>query len=161
MKNNGFNPVWNQEFEFKIQIPALAFLDIKVKDLSQSGTDNDLGMFCCPLLTIQEGYRRVPLKSYARNQDLHPAALLLHIQVNHQWFNQTFAILIRIIFYILKILTSREKKNRHKFSIFQKCIIWFYFCHTAAEAAAFFKKSSQSIYKKTVLYLLLSPTVVV
>lgn len=84
VKNNGFNPVWNQEFEFKIQIPALAFLDIKVKDLSQSGTDNDLGMFCCPLLTIQEGYRRVPLKSYARNQDLHPAALLLHIQVNHQ-----------------------------------------------------------------------------
>merc|ERR1712029_707378 len=68
VKNNGFNPVWNQEFDFKI------------KDFSQSGTDNDLGMFCCSLLTIQEGYRRVPLKSYARNQDLHPASLLLHVQ---------------------------------------------------------------------------------
>ena len=63
VKNNGFNPVWQTEasnenkenFEFVVTVPELAFLDIKVKDHSQSGTDDDLGMFCCPLSSIQEG----------------------------------------------------------------------------------------------------------
>ena len=85
IKNNGFNPVWNEEFQFTVKVPALAFLDIKVKDFSQSGSDHDLGMFCCPLLTVLPGYRRAPLKSYERNRDLHPASLLLHIEINeHQ-----------------------------------------------------------------------------
>lgn len=62
VKNNGFNPVWqtlnnenNETFQFVVTIPSLALLDIKVKDHSQSGADDDLGMFCCPLSNLQEG----------------------------------------------------------------------------------------------------------
>lgn len=55
VKNNGFNPVWQTNFQFVVTVPTLAFLDIKVKDHSQSGTDDDLGMFCCPVSNLQEG----------------------------------------------------------------------------------------------------------
>ena len=55
VKNNGFNPVWNEEFEFKVKIPQLAFLEFKVKDHSTSGSDKDIAMFCTPLTLVQEG----------------------------------------------------------------------------------------------------------
>ena len=54
VKNNGFNPVWNQTFQFNVKVPALAFLDFRVKDHSKSGKDQSLGAPCCvPRQTIQ------------------------------------------------------------------------------------------------------------
>ena len=79
VKNNGFNPVWNQKFEFHIKLPSLAFLEFRVKDHSKSGSDKDIGAFCCPLNLIQPGYRRVSLKNYS-GRDLSPASLMVHIQ---------------------------------------------------------------------------------
>ena len=32
LKNNGFNPVWNEMFVFESKVPSLAFLEFKVKD---------------------------------------------------------------------------------------------------------------------------------
>ena len=55
VKNNGFNPVWNEEFEFRVQCRELAFLEFRVKDHSKSGTDKDIGAFCCPLTLVQQG----------------------------------------------------------------------------------------------------------
>lgn len=56
VKNNGFNPVWEKEtFKFKIKVPQLAFLELKVKDHSSSGTDKDLAVFSAPLNLIQTG----------------------------------------------------------------------------------------------------------
>ena len=80
VKNNGFNPVWNQTFNFVSKVPSLAFLDFKVKDHCKSGSDEDIAMFCAPLNLIQEGYRRVPLKDYT-GKLLTPAALMVHIQI--------------------------------------------------------------------------------
>jgi len=79
VKNNGFNPVWNEEFTFTVQLPALAFLEFRVKDHSKSGSDKDIGAFQCPVAMVQQGYRRVNLQSYS-GKDLSPASLLVHIK---------------------------------------------------------------------------------
>lgn len=56
VKNNGFNPVWeNETFKFNIKVPQLAFLEFKVKDHSTSGSDKDLAIFSTPLNLIQSG----------------------------------------------------------------------------------------------------------
>ena len=55
LKNNGFNPVWNEMFEFESKVPSLAFLEFKVKDHCKSGTDEDIAMFSAPLSLIKEG----------------------------------------------------------------------------------------------------------
>ena len=55
VKNNGFNPVWNQTFSFNVKVPALAFLDFRVKDHSKSGKDQSLGAFSCPLSMVLPG----------------------------------------------------------------------------------------------------------
>ena len=94
VKNNGFNPVWNEAFNFDIKLPQLAFLTLKIKEhtgkarsimdltkMSMKSKDKDLGIFCSPLQLIQEGYRRVPLKNKS-GKDLAPATLLIHIAIN-------------------------------------------------------------------------------
>ena len=53
--NNGFNPVWNEKFNFECKVPDLALLEFKVKDHSKSGKDEELGAFCAPLCSILEG----------------------------------------------------------------------------------------------------------
>ena len=55
VKNNGFNPVWNEMFVFESKVPSLAFLEFKVKDHCKSGTDEDIAMFSAPLSLIKEG----------------------------------------------------------------------------------------------------------
>ena len=30
VKNNGFNPTWNEAFHFKVKVPELAILELKV-----------------------------------------------------------------------------------------------------------------------------------
>ena len=53
--NNGFNPVWNKDFTFNVKVPSLAFLEFRVKDHSKSGTDHDIGAFCCPVNIVKQG----------------------------------------------------------------------------------------------------------
>ena len=55
VSNNGFNPVWNESYEFEIKVVDLALLEFKVKDHSKTGKDKVLGAFCCSLKSIQEG----------------------------------------------------------------------------------------------------------
>ena len=61
LKNNGFNPVWNEMFVFESKVPSLAFLEFKVKDHCKSGTDEDIAMFSAPLSLIKEG--TLPIKN--------------------------------------------------------------------------------------------------
>ena len=61
VKNNGFNPVWNEMFVFESKVPSLAFLEFKVKDHCKSGTDEDIAMFSAPLSLIKEG--TLPIKN--------------------------------------------------------------------------------------------------
>ena len=81
---NGFNPVWNKTFKFSIKVPSLAFLEFRVKSKVARGNDQNLGAFCCPLNMVQEGFRRVILKSYQRTNNISPASLLVRTEFINQ-----------------------------------------------------------------------------
>jgi Ca2+-dependent lipid-binding protein len=60
IKDNGFNPSWNEEFKFTVNCPELAFLKFTVKD-QDFGKDQLIGQFTIRFENIREGYRHVKL----------------------------------------------------------------------------------------------------
>ena len=60
IESDGIHTEWNQNakgdinlmpnFQFKVKMPSLAFLEIEVKD----GSFGDLGIFCSPITMIKE-----------------------------------------------------------------------------------------------------------
>lgn len=42
-------------FDFVVKVPELAFLELKVKDHSSSGSDRDIASFCSPLTIVHQG----------------------------------------------------------------------------------------------------------
>ena len=104
VKNNGFHPVWDAGyFKFHVKVPQLAFIELKVKDHSRSGSDKDIGAHVCPVEALQEGgtinpflnskttvgfhrvlligYRRVYLEDYSGKR-LTPASLLVKVALS-------------------------------------------------------------------------------
>lgn len=58
--DNGFNPNWNEKFEFPISYSPLAILLIVVNDSTTLGFGR-IGHYSVPVHSIQTGYRMVPL----------------------------------------------------------------------------------------------------
>uniref|UniRef100_A0A4W5RTU0 Phosphoinositide phospholipase C n=1 Tax=Hucho hucho TaxID=62062 RepID=A0A4W5RTU0_9TELE len=57
--NNGFNPMWNENFKFDVYVPELALVRFVVEDYD-SVTDNDfVGQFTVPFTSLQMVYRWV------------------------------------------------------------------------------------------------------
>lgn len=54
VKDNGFNPVWNEVFQFDINCPELAFIKFTVKD-EDIGKDQFIGTFTIRLQNIRQG----------------------------------------------------------------------------------------------------------
>ncbi|TRY67123.1 hypothetical protein TCAL_13126 [Tigriopus californicus] len=77
VSDNGFNPFWNEYFEFKILNPELALLRFVVYDVDMFGEPNFLGHFTLPLKCMRTGFRSIPLKN-AFSEDLELSALLIH-----------------------------------------------------------------------------------
>lgn len=65
--NNGFNPVWNEKVEFRVNVPELVLLRFTVFD-SDLGTDDFLAQFSAPLTCLKQGYRHVRLLSKQGNE---------------------------------------------------------------------------------------------
>ncbi|CAL8139538.1 unnamed protein product [Orchesella dallaii] len=80
--NNGFNPVWEQSYSFRVYCPEVAMLYFRVKDHSQSGSDMPLGHCAVPFSSITTGYRHVHLSSL-KGVALTPASLFIHITVKN------------------------------------------------------------------------------
>ncbi|XP_013768139.1 1-phosphatidylinositol 4,5-bisphosphate phosphodiesterase delta-1-like [Pundamilia nyererei] len=78
--NNGFNPSWNENFQFDVYVPELALVRFSIEDYDSS-TDNDfVGQYTLPFNSLKMGYRHVPL--FNKNGDLLPSAgLFVHIMV--------------------------------------------------------------------------------
>lgn len=55
----GFNPVFDEEFNFTVSWPELAFLEFVVKDqnFNVAGTNAKLGHFILPVSAVAEGTR--------------------------------------------------------------------------------------------------------
>ncbi|XP_029002923.1 1-phosphatidylinositol 4,5-bisphosphate phosphodiesterase delta-1a isoform X2 [Betta splendens] len=78
--NNGFNPMWNQKFQFKVNVPDLALLQFVVED-HDTATQNDfIGQYCLPLTSVQNGYRHVPLLT-RRGDLISSAKLFVHLML--------------------------------------------------------------------------------
>lgn len=75
MKNNGYNPVWNEVLGFKVCVPELALVSFTVKE-----GDNFLGQNTLPFTSIQQGYRKVPLLSKS-SEPLPYASIFVHVEI--------------------------------------------------------------------------------
>ncbi|XP_004676692.1 PREDICTED: 1-phosphatidylinositol 4,5-bisphosphate phosphodiesterase delta-1 isoform X2 [Condylura cristata] len=72
--NNGFNPWWDKEFEFKVNVPELALVRFVVEDYDASSKNDFIGQCTIPLSCLKQGYRHVHLLS--KNGDQYPSATL-------------------------------------------------------------------------------------
>jgi len=55
IENNGFNPVWNETFQFDIYFPQMCLVRFDVYDYDVFSRDDRLAYFCLPMTTMQTG----------------------------------------------------------------------------------------------------------
>ncbi|XP_060761630.1 1-phosphatidylinositol 4,5-bisphosphate phosphodiesterase delta-1b isoform X2 [Neoarius graeffei] len=78
--NNGFNPMWNENFRFDLYVPELALVRFVVEDYDSMSSNDFIGQYTVPFTTLQMGYRHVPLCNH--NGDLFSSAqLFVHLMV--------------------------------------------------------------------------------
>ncbi|XP_045600729.1 1-phosphatidylinositol 4,5-bisphosphate phosphodiesterase delta-4 isoform X3 [Procambarus clarkii] len=80
IKNNGFNPVWNEALELSIKVPQVSLIYFSLRDESSLSRDPVLGLCCIPFNSLSSGYRFVHFTDLA-GKSLGPAALFVHIEV--------------------------------------------------------------------------------
>ncbi|XP_064635912.1 1-phosphatidylinositol 4,5-bisphosphate phosphodiesterase delta-4-like isoform X2 [Lineus longissimus] len=83
VKNNGFNPVWNDRFTFTVKVPELAFLRLAVKDSNTAMADTGLAYYCIPFESMQQGYRHVKLRK-PDGRLTKRSFLLLHVKIESE-----------------------------------------------------------------------------
>ncbi|KAI1902200.1 hypothetical protein AGOR_G00042260 [Albula goreensis] len=80
ISNNGFNPMWNEQFQFEVYVPELAMVRFVVEDYDSTSNNDLIGQYTLPFTSLQNGYRHVPLLT--KNGDVIPSAgLFVHIMV--------------------------------------------------------------------------------
>ncbi|TSO05367.1 1-phosphatidylinositol 4,5-bisphosphate phosphodiesterase delta-1 [Bagarius yarrelli] len=78
VQNNGFNPMWNENFHFDIYVPELALVRFIVEDHDSVSSNDFIGQYTAPFTSLQNGYRHVPL--YNQDGDLLSSArLFVHL----------------------------------------------------------------------------------
>ncbi|KAK6309462.1 hypothetical protein J4Q44_G00209250 [Coregonus suidteri] len=80
IENNGFNPMWNETFQFDIQVPELALVRFLVEDYDSTSQNDLIGQYCLPLTSLQNGYRQVPLLN-KRGDVIPSAGLFVHLML--------------------------------------------------------------------------------
>lgn len=56
----GFNPNWNEEFTFDIEIPALALVRFVVEDFDMSTKNDFIGQYTLPFTSLKQGKALLP-----------------------------------------------------------------------------------------------------
>ncbi|XP_010078970.1 PREDICTED: 1-phosphatidylinositol 4,5-bisphosphate phosphodiesterase zeta-1 [Pterocles gutturalis] len=82
IKSNALSPRWDETFSFNVQVPELALIRFCVEDEISLVTNEFLGQYTLPLLSLRKGYRKVPLLS-RDGGNLEPASLFVHV-----WYYQ-------------------------------------------------------------------------
>ncbi len=55
--NNGFDPIWNETFQFRIRFPQMCLIYFSIIDYDVLTHDDRLAYFCSPVTMIQTGNR--------------------------------------------------------------------------------------------------------
>lgn len=79
---NGDNPIFDESFEFQINLPELAMVRFVVLDDDYIG-DEFIGQYTIPLECLQPGYRHVPLQSLT-GEELPHAKLFVHVALTNR-----------------------------------------------------------------------------
>ncbi|XP_041817003.1 1-phosphatidylinositol 4,5-bisphosphate phosphodiesterase delta-1a isoform X1 [Chelmon rostratus] len=80
IENNGFNPMWNERFQFDIHVPELAMVRFVVEDYDSTSQNDLVGQYCLPLTSVQSGYRHIPLLT-KRGDVICSAGLFVHLML--------------------------------------------------------------------------------
>ncbi|XP_068199825.1 1-phosphatidylinositol 4,5-bisphosphate phosphodiesterase delta-1a isoform X1 [Antennarius striatus] len=80
IENNGFNPMWNERFQFNIHVPDLVMVRFVVEDYDSTSQNDLIGQYCLPLTSVQNGYRHIPLLT-KRGDVICSAGLFLHLML--------------------------------------------------------------------------------
>ncbi|XP_054156310.1 1-phosphatidylinositol 4,5-bisphosphate phosphodiesterase delta-4-like [Oppia nitens] len=78
VKNNGFNPIWDESCNFLLRLPEMAFIHFQVIDESKTGKNALLGQYMLTFAAIMEGYRVIRLVD-EHNQPIISATLFVKI----------------------------------------------------------------------------------
>ncbi|XP_037793332.1 1-phosphatidylinositol 4,5-bisphosphate phosphodiesterase delta-4-like [Penaeus monodon] len=81
VKNNGFNPVWNETLELRIKVPYVSLIYFSLRDESSLARDPVLALCCIPFNSLTTGYRFVHLTDLG-SKSLAPSALFVHISIS-------------------------------------------------------------------------------
>ncbi|KAI9595044.1 PLC-like phosphodiesterase [Syncephalis fuscata] len=65
--DNGFDPIWNEQFSLKVENLELAFLRFSVWTKKLTKANLFLASFCVVLSNLHSGYKHVPLRDYKGN----------------------------------------------------------------------------------------------
>eukprot|EP01062_Namystynia_karyoxenos_P023958 TRINITY_DN19296_c0_g1_i1.p1 TRINITY_DN19296_c0_g1~~TRINITY_DN19296_c0_g1_i1.p1 ORF type:complete len:1099 (+),score=352.91 TRINITY_DN19296_c0_g1_i1:111-3407(+) len=76
--SNGFDPLWNEDFEFTVRSVEMAMLTLRVSDNNSTGIDLPIAEASIPLTSLRCGYRSVPLRNIVDNVEIDHASLLCH-----------------------------------------------------------------------------------
>nr|XP_023691401.1 inactive phospholipase C-like protein 2 isoform X1 [Paramormyrops kingsleyae] len=82
ISKNGDNPIFDESFEFQINLPELAVLRFVVLDDDYIG-DEFIGQYTIPFECLQPGYRHVPLQSLT-GEFLSNTLLFVHIAITNR-----------------------------------------------------------------------------
>ncbi|KAM9791222.1 1-phosphatidylinositol 4,5-bisphosphate phosphodiesterase delta-1-like isoform X4 [Syngnathus typhle] len=78
--NNGFNPQWNENFQFEVYVPELALMRFLIQDHDSTSGNEFVAQYTLPLNSLKMGYRHVPLLDKT-GHIVPAAALFVHIMV--------------------------------------------------------------------------------
>ncbi|XP_043922907.1 inactive phospholipase C-like protein 2 [Protopterus annectens] len=82
VKQNGDNPIFDESFEFQVNLPELAMVRFVVLDDDYIG-DEFIGQYTIPFECLQPGYRHVPLQSLS-GEVLPYATLFVHVAITNR-----------------------------------------------------------------------------
>ncbi|KAM9322782.1 1-phosphatidylinositol 4,5-bisphosphate phosphodiesterase delta-1-like [Pholidichthys leucotaenia] len=76
--NNGFNPSWNENFQFDVYVPELALVRFLIEDYDSTSDNEFVAQYTIPFNSLKMGYRHIPLLN--KHGGLLPSAgLFVHI----------------------------------------------------------------------------------
>ncbi|XP_005230695.1 1-phosphatidylinositol 4,5-bisphosphate phosphodiesterase zeta-1 [Falco peregrinus] len=78
IKSNALSPRWDETFSFTVQVPELALIRFCVEDEISLVSNEFVGQYTLPLLSLSKGYRNIPLLS-KDGANLKPASLFVHV----------------------------------------------------------------------------------
>ncbi|XP_067824452.1 1-phosphatidylinositol 4,5-bisphosphate phosphodiesterase delta-1a isoform X2 [Heptranchias perlo] len=80
ISNNGFNPMWNDTFQFNVSVPELTLVRFLVQDYDLSSKNDFIGQFTLPFTSLKLGYRHIHLLT-ENGDHLPSASLFVHIMI--------------------------------------------------------------------------------